>query len=179
VLSVKTIVLTFTIVSVTLLTQLFPMLNHSSLGDIFSFSQIYGTNLIQKTENTTFNRSGDNLEYLSRLSLKKKSPINKVKKHMKIKFRQSGGYAGLRMGCDLDTNSLSTAESTQLESLVKTSGILQARSGRSENAADLINYEITIETKDGIYQVKFDDLTLPESIIPLLDYLQNQAKPLK
>ncbi len=177
-LSVKTIVLTFAIVSMTLLTQLFPMLNHSSLGNIFSFSQIYRTNLIQKTEHTTFNRSSENLEYLSRLSLKKKSSINKVKNHMKIKFRQSGGYAGLRMGCDLDTNSLSIAESTQLESLVKTSGILRVSSGRSKNAADLISYEITIETNEGTQQVQLDDSTLPESVFPLLDYLQNQAKPL-
>ncbi|WP_309734914.1 protealysin inhibitor emfourin [Chamaesiphon sp. OTE_75_metabat_556] len=108
-----------------------------------------------------------------------KSPLNKAKKHMKIKFRQSGGYAGLRMGLDLDINSLSTDESTQLESLVKTSGILQSKSGRAENAADLINYEITIETKEGTHQVKFDDLTLPESVLPLLEYLQSQAKPLR
>jgi hypothetical protein len=98
---------------------------------------------------------------------------------MKIKFRQSGGYAGLRMGCDLDTNSLSSDEATQLESLVNTSGILQANSGRSENAADLISYEMTIETQSGTHQVKFDDLTLPESVLPLLDYLQSKAKPLR
>jgi hypothetical protein len=179
VLLVKPIVLTFAIASVTLLTQLFPMLNYSSLGNSFSSYQIYRTNLIQEAEHTTFDRSSETLEYLSRLSLKKKSPINKVKKHMKIKFRQSGGYAGLRMGCDLDTNSLNITESTQLESLVKTSGILQSKSGRSENAADLISYEITIETKEGTHQVRFDDLTLPDRVLPLLDYLQSQAKPLR
>ena len=97
---------------------------------------------------------------------------------MKIKFRQSGGYAGLRMGCDLDTDLLSTAESTKLASLVKASGISQLKSTHSKNTADVISYQITIETNDGTHQITFDDLTLPESVIPLLDYLQNQAQVL-
>ncbi|WP_309741734.1 protealysin inhibitor emfourin [Chamaesiphon sp. OTE_20_metabat_361] len=98
---------------------------------------------------------------------------------MKIKFRQSGGYAGLRMGYDLDTNLLPIEEAAELQSLVQGSGVVQSQSSRSENAADLINYEITIETKEGTRQIAFDDLTLPESIIPLLDYLQSHAKPLR
>lgn len=105
--------------------------------------------------------------------------INKVEVPMKINFRQSGGYGGLRMSCDLDTNLLAPEEAAQLESLVKTSGILQAQSALSENAADLINYEITIETTEGKHQVKFDDLTLPETVLPLLDYLQSHAKRIR
>lgn len=118
-------------------------------------------------------------EYLACLQSNEKPPISMANTHMKIKFRQSGGYAGLRMGCELDTNVLSIDEAAQLESLVKTSGILKAKSDRSENTADLINYEITIETKEGTHQVTFDDLTLPESVVPLLDYLQSHAKPLR
>jgi hypothetical protein len=174
VLFAKAIVLTFAIVSVTLLTQLSPMLNYSSLGDRFSSCQVFRTNSIQDNI-----RSSAVPEYFSCLLSNKKLPVNKVKKHMKIKFRQSGGYAGLRMGLDLDINSLSTDESTQLESLVKTSGILQSKSGHAENAADLINYEITIENQEGTHQINFDDLTLPESAIPLLDYLQDRAKPIR
>ncbi|PSB04980.1 protealysin inhibitor emfourin [Merismopedia glauca] len=98
---------------------------------------------------------------------------------MKIKFRQSGGYAGLRIGCELDTNLLPPEEATKLQSLVEQSDIFPTKSDRSENTADLINYEITIETKEGTHQVTFDDLTLPENIIPLLDYLQDRAKPLR
>lgn len=120
-------------------------------------------------------------EYLACLRSIEKPPISMANTHMKIKFRQSGGYAGLRMGCELDTNLnlLTTDEAAQLESLVKTSGILQSKSHRSENTADLINYEITIETKEGTHQFTFDDLTLPESVVPLLDYLQSHAKPLR
>ena len=98
---------------------------------------------------------------------------------MKIKFRQSGGYAGLRMGCDLDLNSLPTDEAKKVQALVKESGVLQTSTNRTKNAADLINYEITIESSEGTHQITLDDLTLTENILPLLDYLQERAKPLK
>jgi hypothetical protein len=178
VLLVKLIGLTFAIAIVTLLTQLFPILNYSSVGNSFADCQAVKPNLIQGTASPKVDRFSDMSEYLACLSSKKKPPLNLVKQHMKIKFRQSGGYAGLRMGCDLDTDLLSTAESSKLESLVKASGISQSKSSHSKNTADVISYQITIETKDGTHQMTFDDLTLPESVIPLLDYLQNQAQVL-
>ncbi len=174
---VKPIVLTLAIASTTLLIQFFSLLDYPRENS-FSVDRLSATNLIQAVILDRTRSSMTSKYFADRLS-PEKSPLNKAKKHMKIKFRQSGGYAGLRMGLDLDINSLSTDESTQLESLVKTSGILQSKSGRAENAADLINYEITIETKEGTHQVKFDDLTLPESVLPLLEYLQSQAKPLR
>lgn len=96
---------------------------------------------------------------------------------MKVKFSQSGGFAGLSRGCDLDTDSLPSDEAATLQSLVQESGILQAKSGRSPNARDLFNYEITVETSQGVHNVSFDDLSMPEGVEPLLEYLQNQAKP--
>ncbi len=176
----KTLVLTAAIASLTLLIQLFPLLNSNfSLGNSFSSYQILLANSTQGTNNTKVNYLSGMPEYLSRLWFSKHHRINKVELPMKINFHQSGGYAGLRMGCELDTNVLSIDEAAQLESLVKTSGILQTKSARSENTADLINYEITIEIKEGKHQVTFDDLTLPESIVPLLDYLQSHATPIR
>jgi hypothetical protein len=177
VLLVKPIVLTLAIVSVALLTQLFSILDYPR-GNSFFVDRRSAANLIQAVilDRT---RSSMTSEYFSDRLSPEKSPLNKAKKYMKIRFRQSGGYAGLRIGCDLDTKSLSSEEATQLESLVNTSGVLQANSGRSGNAADLISYEIEIETNQGTHQIAFDDLTLPENILPLLEYLQSQAKPLR
>jgi hypothetical protein len=177
VLLVKPIVVTLAIASTALLMQLFSLLDYPR-GNSFAVDRLSATNLIQ-TVIIDRTRSSMISEYFADSLSSEKSSINKAKKHMKIKFRQSGGYAGLRMGCDLDTKSLSSDEATQLESLVNTSGILQANSGRSENAADLISYEIAIETNQGTHQVTFDDLTLPENVLPLLEYLQSQAKPLR
>jgi hypothetical protein len=97
---------------------------------------------------------------------------------MKVKFSQSGGYAGLIRGCELDTDSLSPAEATKLQSLVEQSGILQAQSKHAPHARDLLNYNITVETSEGAPTVSFDDLSLPENVQPLLEYLQSCAKPL-
>ena len=96
---------------------------------------------------------------------------------MKVKFLQSGGYAGLRMGCNLDTDSLPAEEAATLESLVEQSGIFQAQSGSKLSGRDLLNYTIAIETNEGDRQVSFDDLSKPDGVMPLLKYLQSRAKP--
>lgn len=96
---------------------------------------------------------------------------------MKITFRESGGYAGLIRGCELDTDSFPPDEAVELQSLVEQSGILQAKGGRTPNARDLLNYEITVQTSEGVHRVSFDDMTLPESAVPLLEYLQSRAQP--
>jgi hypothetical protein len=176
----KLIVLTAFVGSMTLSIQLFPLLNSTfNLQNDFVAYQIILVDRNQHHNYTKVNYLSGMPEYLSRLWFSKHHRINKVELPMKIKFRQSGGYAGLRMGCELDTNLLSPEEATKLRSLVEQSHILQTKSARSENTADLINYEITIETKEAKHQVTFDDLTLPENVLPLLDYLQSQAKPIR
>jgi hypothetical protein len=105
-------------------------------------------------------------------------PISEVDSTMKVKFSQSGGYAGLRRGCELDTNSLPADQAAKLQSLVEQSGILEAKSGHAPHARDLFNYDITVETTQGDRTVSFDDLSLPEGVEPLLEYLQSCAKPL-
>ncbi|MBW4633028.1 MAG: hypothetical protein KME30_14360 [Iphinoe sp. HA4291-MV1] len=105
---------------------------------------------------------------------------------MKVKFSQSGGYAGLRRGCELDTDSLPGDEAAKLQSLVEQSGILQAESQHAPHARDLFNYNITVETSEGdtygnpssVHTVSFDDLSRPEGAEPLLKYLQSRAQPL-
>ncbi|WP_199338138.1 protealysin inhibitor emfourin [Nostoc sp. FACHB-133] len=107
-------------------------------------------------------------------------PISEAYSTMKVKFVQSGGYAGLRRGCEVDTNLLPSNEAAKLKSLVEQSGILQkAKSNHAPHARDLFNYNITVETAEGEQcNVSFDDLSLPEGIQPLLNYLQSCAYPL-
>ena len=84
----------------------------------------------------------------------------------------------MRRGCELDTNSLPADQAAKLQSLVEQSGILEAKSGHAPHARDLFNYDITVETTQGDRTVSFDDLSLPEGVEPLLEYLQSCAKPL-
>lgn len=172
----KSIVLILTVASLTLLTQLYPVLNLNHIGKNFGADRLVSKDSIRESDYIRVNYLSGKPQKSSCLQSSPNLPLSKFHADMKIKFRQSGGYAGLRLGCDLDTKFLSPEAATQLESLVEKSGILQSQSARSENTADQINYEITIETDRGTCQRTFDDLTLPESVLPLLDYLQSHAK---
>ncbi len=97
---------------------------------------------------------------------------------MKIKFRESGGFAGLIRGCDIDTKQLSAQQTAELESLVTHSGIFQRQGKATPNARDVFNYELVVETSQGTHRASFNDMNLPESAIPLLEYLQERAEPI-
>jgi hypothetical protein len=104
---------------------------------------------------------------------------------MKIRFRQSGGFAGLIHSCSIDTGELSLAQAAEIENLVKTSGVLAAKipfwrkivSWQRIVARDLFYYSISIESSEGTYRVEFDDSNVPEGSRPLLKYLKNHARP--
>ena len=113
------------------------------------------------------------------LSMTNGRPVSEIDSPMKITFRQSGGYAGLLRGCEINTERLSSEEARELKSLVDQSGILEAQSKQSPNLADVFNYLITIETRDKTHQVSFDELSLPREIIPLIDFLQDRSDYIK
>lgn len=94
---------------------------------------------------------------------------------MKLRFSQSGGYAGLCSKVDeIDTALLPEQEAQHLRTLVEQSGILKTEE-KCGQGADIQRYDFTVETSDGKRQVSFDDLTLPEKALPLLEYLQSKA----
>ena len=113
------------------------------------------------------------------LSMSSGRPISEIDSPMKITFRQSGGYAGLLRGCEINTELLSSAEARELKSLVEQSGILEAQSKQSPNLADAFYYLIVIETMEKTHQVSFDDQSLSEEVIPLIDFLQDRSDYIK
>ncbi|ACB50310.1 hypothetical protein cce_0959 [Crocosphaera subtropica ATCC 51142] len=96
---------------------------------------------------------------------------------MKITFRQSGGFAGLIRGCEIDTANLSESEAAYLKGLVEQSHILEATSQLTLKARDLYKYEVIIESEKGTVRASFDDMTWPETAQKLLAYLQEHSKP--
>lgn len=96
---------------------------------------------------------------------------------MKVSFRQSGGFAGLTRGCELDSETLPAAEARRLEKLVAESHLESLGSTSTPAARDAVTYEITVEREGGTERVRFDDLSVPESAAPLLELLQACAKP--
>lgn len=94
---------------------------------------------------------------------------------MKLTFRQSGGFAGLSLGCEIDDAELPPAEAARLRRLVKRGRLADVAA--PAGARDLTTYEITIETPAGVRRATFHDLAVPERVQPLLDFLQRRAGP--
>jgi hypothetical protein len=96
---------------------------------------------------------------------------------MKISFRQSGGFAGLFKGCDLDTEQMPAHEAATLESLVEQSRLPDSITEHTPQARDIGHYVITIDAGGHVRRASVDDQTLPESARPLLRFLLQRAKP--
>jgi len=95
--------------------------------------------------------------------------------HMKVILRQSGGYAALlgSKTCELDTAAMEETAAETLRSLVRQSRLQDMRQTvwKASEGADLINYELLIETEEGLRQFSFDEMSVPESAIPLWEHL--------
>lgn len=95
---------------------------------------------------------------------------------VRIKFVQSGGFAGIEREIVLDTNSLSPGEAKSLHILIENSGFfdLTSWSPTIKKGADYFEYEITVESEGEIHTVKTNDITLPGKLVPLIRYLRQK-----
>ena len=88
-----------------------------------------------------------------------------------IRFRQSGGFAGLVRGADLDGGDLTGAERRALVRAVSASA--QAPGG----ARDMFVYELELDTDQGLRVLRFDESGAPGGLEGLLQRLSAAAKP--
>jgi hypothetical protein len=97
---------------------------------------------------------------------------------MKVVFRESGGFAGLSLGTELNTDDLPLEEAATLRSLVQQSDLQSPIGETASRARDLRTYEITVEPDEGDpYHVAFDDSNVPRGVRPLVDMLTERAGP--
>ena len=98
---------------------------------------------------------------------------------MKIRFRQSGGFAGLIRGADIDTAALPAPEAAALERLIAAARLASAK-GTAARGADRQQYEITVE-REGTPKVetRFGDGELSDERAALVAFLRARAKPIK
>ena len=100
---------------------------------------------------------------------------------LKIRFRQSGGFAGLRRRCDLDAHTLVAAEQHELERLVQRALTAQPRASSpppSTSTRDSTTYEIEIDTAAGTTRLALDDESVSEEVEGLVAFLQRHARSL-
>lgn len=90
----------------------------------------------------------------------------------KLRFRVSGGFAGVVRGTDVAGTALSDSERAALERWASASA-----SARAAAARDQMIYEWDLETDSGPRHMECDELTVPDGLDGLTDRLLGQARP--
>ena len=95
---------------------------------------------------------------------------------MKVRFRQTGGFGGLVLGCDLNTADLSSPDREALFKLVKQAKLASVKAKKNEQGRDLTNYEIAIQSRGRTTTASFDDMSTPSQVEPLLEFLRDRMR---
>jgi Emfourin len=97
---------------------------------------------------------------------------------MRIDFERIGGFAGIRLKADVDTDALSQEEAKSWQALVENAQLGQIRqsSGADSRTRDAFEYWLTVEDGAKRSSVRMTDETLPPSATPLIDRLLALAK---
>jgi len=102
---------------------------------------------------------------------------------VRLRFRQSGGFAGLIRGQEIAAADSSPEELQRLEHVLKESGLAErANVGGARTppkSADLIQYDLEIETNAGTRHVVLTDDDVDDRTEPLIRFLQKGSKPMK
>ena len=96
---------------------------------------------------------------------------------MKVRFHQSGGYAGLLKGCEIDTAALEPQKAEELIQLVRQSSLSPKGQFLSKSSRDLHQYEIQIDDGAAESSVTYDEESVPPSARALIGYLKKCSKP--
>jgi hypothetical protein len=94
---------------------------------------------------------------------------------VRVVFRQSGGFAGLLRGSEMEWGELSSEEEEVLMALMGESHKASRRA--ASPARDLEAYELRVEEEGSSRSVQLDQLSIPEALHPLLERLKERAEP--
>jgi hypothetical protein len=93
---------------------------------------------------------------------------------MKITFLRTGGFAGLRLALDLDTNAMDGRIASELTELVHAAGFyeLPARISSSSPGRDRFQYQLRVSSSTRYeHEVVVDEDAIPGKLMPLLTRL--------
>ncbi|GAB6256982.1 protealysin inhibitor emfourin [Peribacillus sp. NPDC055009] len=102
---------------------------------------------------------------------------------MHIKFSCIGGFANLDLNFQIDTEKLPKEKNEELQNLMKTADLPNASqsimAGAKAQGFDAFSYQLDIADEKKKQSYSFNDITAPEEVRPLLDYLRNLAIEIK
>ena len=96
---------------------------------------------------------------------------------MKISVRRSGGFANIGAHAEVDTSKLPRERADELQRLIKGASLPDQPPPplRSAHAADVYQYDITLDDGSGSKTYRADDLTMPDKWRSLVDFLLKQG----
>ncbi len=97
---------------------------------------------------------------------------------MRLKFVQSGGYAGLIKGCEIDTSTLKGSTVSSLHFLINIIRTNKKMNDIRSDIVDQFNYELEIVEGKKIFQITCNEESLPKELEPLITYLKKKSKPI-
>lgn len=102
---------------------------------------------------------------------------------MLIQFSCGGGMANLDLNVVIDTEELPQGKREELQHLMEKADLsnlsLSKIAGAKAQGADAFSYKLDIAGETKKQSFSFTDVTAPEKVRPLLDYLRNLAIEVK
>ena len=95
---------------------------------------------------------------------------------MKIKFRQTGGFAGLTKAVEIDTANIPPNQAEVLKLMVDRSSFFQVSAPPSQSLPDREQYAISIESEEKSHHLNLGASNIPAQLKELVDYLAKQAQ---
>lgn len=94
---------------------------------------------------------------------------------MKIKFRQTGGIAGLAKSIEIDCAKVPIEEAELLQSLVDEVEFFNLPDPVFQPMPDEEQYSVTVETMRGSRHIYMNRSGIPAGLRPLINYLAKRA----
>jgi hypothetical protein len=94
---------------------------------------------------------------------------------MKIRFRQTGGFAGLVKSVELDTEQMPAADAEVLNYLVQQADVFEVSISGGRSMPDGEQYMLFVESDGRSRNLNMGMGTIPAQLKPLIDYVAKQA----
>ncbi len=96
---------------------------------------------------------------------------------MHIDFTRTGGFAGMRLSCSVDTDQLPADQATELNTLLGNAAFFELpdKIVPDKQQPDRFEYRLNVDAGDKSHSVTVSDAAAPESLRPLLNYLTTLA----
>jgi hypothetical protein len=96
-----------------------------------------------------------------------------------VRFRRSGGFAGISLTAAADADSLGEEHAAQLQSLLRSPEVPQEPDHAAPGSGGADRFQYQLDLDDGQHRRSFawSEAQVPEEMRPLVDYLTQLARP--